>query len=154
MPLNTLAGEDRRRHGNQHLPNLETLADSRHDMINYCILGEQHVVPLRTSDKHGAQERDFHDRLLVKERSCSQTWWVAWGTWKVAGAWICSPYIQGSQAVLIMGDRIDQVTYEEYPEEMYPTNCHGTFYLFSALVRNKLLQVFFSFVNCILNPPL
>ena len=44
-----------------------------------------------------------------------------------------------------MGDRIDQVTYEEYPEEMYPTNCHGTFYLFSAPVRNKLLQVFFFF---------
>ena len=65
-----------------------------------------------------------------------------------------SLYIQGSQAVLIMGDRIDQVTYEEYPEEMYPTNCHGTFYLFSANVRNKLLQVFFSFVNCILSPPL
>ena len=54
-----------------------------------------------------------------------------------------------------MGDRIDQVTYEEYPEEMYPTNCHGTFYLFSAPVRNKLLQVFFfSFENCILSPPL
>ena len=93
VPLNTLAGEDRRRHGNQHLPHLETLADSRHDMINYCIIGEQHVVPLRTSDKHGAQERDFHDRLLFKERSCSQTWWVAWGTWKVAGASICSPFI-------------------------------------------------------------
>ena len=43
-----------------------------------------------------------------------------------------------------MGDRIDQVTYEEYPEEMYPTNCHGTFYLFSAPVRNMLLQVFFN----------
>ena len=48
-----------------------------------------------------------------------------------------------------MDDQIDQVTYEEYSEEMYPTNCHGTFYLFSALVRNKLLQVFFSFVKCI-----
>lgn len=34
-----------------------------------------------------------------------------------------------------------QVTFEEYPEVNYPTNCHGTFYLFSGQVRNKLLEV-------------
>ena len=42
-----------------------------------------------------------------------------------------------------------QVTFEEYPEVSYPTNCHGTFYLFSGQVRNKLLEVkyFISYEN-------
>ena len=68
-------------------------------------------------------------------------WHGAPEKWQVLGSVV--PLYKGSQAVLIMGDRIDQVAYQEYPEEMYPTNCHGTFYLFSAPVRNRLLQVFF-----------
>ena len=47
-----------------------------------------------------------------------------------------------------------QVTLEEYPEENYPTNCHGTFYLFSGKVRTKLLEVKIYLIGFYDVPPL
>ena len=33
------------------------------------------------------------------------------------------------------------VTKEEYPDDVYPTNCFGTFYVMSSSVRDKIYQV-------------
>ena len=33
------------------------------------------------------------------------------------------------------------VNKEEYPDDVYPTNCFGTFYVMSSSVRDKIYQV-------------
>ena len=110
---------------------------------------EQHVVSVGVVDQLGERERDIDDCLLVQERPSSQGWQLGWVTKKVAGASFSQPLVTLCKALC-------KVTFEEYPDVNYPTNCHGTFYLFSGQVRNKLLEVkshWFHFMKSLLGPP-
>ena len=107
------------------------------------------MVSVGVVDQLGERERDADDCLLVQERPSSQGWKLGWITKKVAGASFSQPQVTQCKALC-------KVTFEEYPDVNYPTNCHGTFYLFSGQVRNKLLEVkshWFYFMKSLLGPP-
>lgn len=111
---------------------------------------EQHVVFVGVVDQLGEREGDVDDCLLVQEWPSSPGWQLGWVTKEVAGGFnTCISSLRDPNLSKWDYVRLMQVTFEEYPEVSYPTNCHGTFYLFSGQVRNKLLEVkyFISYEN-------
>ena len=126
LSISPMAVEDRRRHG------------------------EQHVVPLAVVDQHGERQRDVGDSLCLQEWSSAKGWELGWVAKKVVGVFF---FRAADREQLDFHNREVQVTLKEYPEENYPTNCHGTFYLFSGKVRTKLLEVKIYRIGLTMVPP-